>query len=60
MEIESRSLTTCEVAAGGESVLLSFVDADGTPATIRLPVDQVGALAMTLPAFSRIKRCSGP
>lgn len=51
MDIESRSLTTCEVAAGGESISLGFVGADGVPATLRLPVDQVGALAMTLPAL---------
>jgi methylase of polypeptide subunit release factors len=51
MDIESRSLTMCEVAASGESISLGFVGADGLPVTFRLPLDQVGALAMTLPAL---------
>ena len=49
MDIESQSLTTCEVAPDGSTVVLGFTDARGTAATIRLPLNQVGALAMTLP-----------
>ncbi len=51
MEIESQALTTCEVAADGGAVSLGFVDANGRPATIRLSLNQVGALAMTLPGL---------
>jgi hypothetical protein len=51
MEIESNALTTCEVAKDGGAILLSFVDTTGNPATIRLPLNQVSALAMTLPAL---------
>jgi len=50
MEIETQALTTCEVAADG-GILLGFVDAAGQPATIRLSLNQVGALAMTLPGL---------
>ena len=49
MEIETQALTSCEVAADGNMISLGFVDAAGQPATIRLPLTQVGALAMTLP-----------
>jgi hypothetical protein len=49
MDIESQSLTTCEVAPDGNTVVLGFTDSRGTPARIRLPLNQLGALAMTLP-----------
>jgi hypothetical protein len=49
MDIESKSLTACEVTPDGGAILLGFVDTDGKPATIRLSLNQVGALAMTLP-----------
>ena len=49
MEIEPQSLTNCEVSPDGSSVLLGFTDPDGTPAQIRLSLNQVGGLAMTLP-----------
>jgi hypothetical protein len=49
MEIDTQSLTTCEVAADGGAISLGFVDFTGNPATIRLSLNQVGALAMTLP-----------
>jgi hypothetical protein len=49
MDIESQSLTTCEVAPDGTTVVLGFADSDGTPVRIRLPLSQIGALAMTLP-----------
>jgi hypothetical protein len=51
MEIDTLSLTTCEVAADGGAVSLGFVDSTGNPATIRLSLNQVGALAMTLPGL---------
>jgi hypothetical protein len=51
MVSETQALTTCEVAADGGVVSLGFVDASGNPATIRLSLNQVGALAMTLPGL---------
>ena len=51
MEIETQALTSCEVAPDGGAVSLGFVDAAGNPATIRLSLNQVGALAMTLPGL---------
>ena len=51
MEIDTQSLTTCEVAADGGAISLGFVDANGNPATIRLSLNAVGALAMTLPGL---------
>src|ERR1700733_13432301 len=49
MDIVSQSLTTCEVAPDGDTVVLGFTDSQGTSARIRLPLNQIGALAMTLP-----------
>ncbi len=51
MEIDSQALTTCEVAPGGNVILLGFIDTVGNPASIRLALDQVGALLMTLPGL---------
>jgi hypothetical protein len=51
MEIEIQSLTTCEVAQDGSGISLGFVDSRGRSATIRICVDQAGALAMTLPSL---------
>lgn len=51
MEIEAQALTTCEVAADGGAVSLGFVDSNGQPSTIRMSLNQVGALAMTLPGL---------
>ncbi|MGA2057487.1 MAG: hypothetical protein ABSG88_19525 [Bradyrhizobium sp.] len=48
-DIESQSLSTCEVAPDGNTVVLDFTDSSGAPARIRLPFSQLGALAMTLP-----------
>ena len=50
MEIDTQSLTSCEVAADG-AISLGFVDSTGNPATIKLSLNQVGALAMTLPGL---------
>ena len=49
MNIESQSLTACDVTPDGSAILLGLIDKDGKPATIRLSINQVGALAMTLP-----------
>ena len=49
MDIDSEALTTCEVIANGHAISLGFVDTVGNPATIRLSLDQAGALLMTLP-----------
>jgi hypothetical protein len=51
MEIETLSLTCCEIAPGGEVISLGFVDTKGRAQTIRLSLNQVGALAMTLPGL---------
>ena len=51
MEIETQSLTSCEIAPGGDVISLGFVDSSGQPQTIRLSLNQVGALAMTLPGL---------
>ena len=51
MKIDSQALTTCEVAADGDAISLGFVDFTGNPATVRLSLNQVGALAMTLPGL---------
>lgn len=51
MEIDAQALTTCGVADDGDAISLGFVDAVGNPATIRLSLNQVGALVMTLPSL---------
>jgi hypothetical protein len=51
MKIDTQALTTCEVAADGGAISLGFVDSTGNPATIRLSLNQVGALVMTLPGL---------
>src|SRR5258708_328073 len=51
MELDTQALTICEVAPDGGVISLGFVDSTGKPATIRLALNQVGALAMTLPGL---------
>ena len=51
MEIDTQALTSCEVAPDGGAISLGFVDSSGNPATVRLSLNQVGALAMTLPGL---------
>ena len=51
MEIETQSLTACDVTADGGLISLSFVDSGGQPATILMSLNQVGALIMTLPGI---------
>jgi hypothetical protein len=48
MEMESHAFTEGEVTADG-GVALGFVDEAGNPLKVRLSINQVGALAMTLP-----------
>jgi hypothetical protein len=50
-KIHSRALTTCEIAPDGKMISLGFTDATGQPVAVRLPLEQAGALAMTLPAL---------
>ena len=50
-EIDSRALTTCTIAPDGKMISLGFTDASGQPVAVRLPLEQAGALAMTLPAL---------
>jgi len=49
VEINGHKLTTCGVTADGETVNLDFLDVAGRSISVRLPFEQVGALAMTLP-----------
>jgi hypothetical protein len=51
MEIESSKLTTCDVTRDGEVIRLNFVDIAGNSMSLRLPFEQAGALAMTLPGL---------
>ena len=51
MEIDTQSLTCCEIAPGGNVISLGFVDAKGQPQTIHLSLNDVGALAMRLPGL---------
>lgn len=51
MEITSQALTTCEVAPDSREISLGFVDSSGKRAAVKLPVEQVGALVMTLPTL---------
>jgi hypothetical protein len=51
MEIDAKALTTCEIASDGAGISLGLVDTEGRPRTIRFSLNQVGALAMTLPAL---------
>ncbi len=49
MNIESKSLTACNVTPDGSTIILGFMDTDGRPATIRLSLNQVSTLVMALP-----------
>ena len=51
MEISSAELTTCDVTPDGRIVTLNLIDVAGNPVALRLPLDQVGALTMTLPGL---------
>lgn len=51
MEISVKSLTNCEVASDGGAISLGFEDTSGNPAAVRVSLNQVGALIMTLPGL---------
>jgi len=51
--IAGERLTTYDVDADGERVQLNFVDAGDLPCGIVLPLDQLGALLMTIPRIMR-------
>jgi len=49
MDIEIKTLTTCNVGPDGHTLELSFIDAAGRPALLRLPFESAQAMATTLP-----------
>ena len=51
MKMEGRSLTSCAISPDGGSIRLGFLDAEGVPCHLDLPVEQAGAVAMTLPSL---------
>ncbi len=51
MELETQLLTRWEISPEGDIISLGFVDSAGEARTIRLTLNQVGALAMTLPGL---------
>lgn len=51
MLIEGQSLTTCEIEPDGSAIMLGLIDDRGEAGKLRLPIEQVGALAMTLPSL---------
>jgi hypothetical protein len=61
MEIEVKILTTCTVERDGETLKLSFIDAAGQPALLRLPFESAQAIAMTLPRLltQAVQRITG-
>jgi hypothetical protein len=51
MEIDNLAFTTFDVAPDGETISFGFVDTVGNPVAIRLSLNQVSALLMTLPGL---------
>jgi hypothetical protein len=49
--VESRKLTTCEVAHDGTGVRLNFIDQAGDRAALDLPYEQAQSIVMTLPGL---------
>jgi len=49
MEISVKSLTTCEV--DGSAISIGFEDGSGNQAAVRISLNQIGALIMTLPGL---------
>lgn len=49
MNIDLRELTGCGVLAGSDVIEVAFIDAVGSPATVRIPFAQAQSLLMTLP-----------
>ncbi len=51
--VAGERLTTFDVGSDGERVQLNFVDASGRRCALTLPVEQLGALLMTIPRILR-------
>ncbi len=51
MNICSVELTTCGILQDGQIVRLELVDDNGTAVSLRLPIHQAQAVAMTLPSL---------
>ena len=51
MDLECQSLTACDIAPDGSTIVLGFLASDGRPARIRLSLNEAGTLAMTLPGL---------
>jgi hypothetical protein len=48
-DIDVKRLTDCEISSDGECISLRIADAGGQSSTVRLSVENAGALTMTLP-----------
>jgi hypothetical protein len=55
MKISTERLTTCEMGAGGKSVLLNFLDETGESVCLEVSFEHAQSIAMTLP---RILSCA--
>ncbi|MBI5132631.1 MAG: hypothetical protein HZA66_24600 [Rhodopseudomonas palustris] len=51
MKFASERLTNCAVSADGTTLVLGFEDSRGRKASLELPIEQAGSLAMTLPSL---------
>ena len=51
MKIQARSLTTCSVVKGGDSISLGLVDGAGQPVELKVSASDACAIAMTLPTL---------
>jgi hypothetical protein len=49
MDMSKCTLADCSVAPDGKEVSLNLRDAEGAPLSLRLSLEQIGSLAMTLP-----------
>jgi hypothetical protein len=48
-DINVKRLTDCAISADGESISLRLADQGGNASTVRLSIENAGALTMTLP-----------
>jgi hypothetical protein len=48
-DIDVKRLTDCEISTDGESISLRMADQRGYASTVRLSIENAGALTMTLP-----------
>lgn len=51
LNFASEALTNCAVSSDGQTVVLGFKDSKGRDASLQLPLEQAGSLAMTLPSL---------